>query len=101
MSDTDTEVLLKFIEDIQLNNECGLEEAVRIALKRVTGAYVIVLIDHDHPDTLIAARKGSPLVIGIGKGEHFLASDASPLLNTPKRWYISTIMNWPSSAPMS
>lgn len=83
-SDTDTEVLLKFIEDIQLNNECGLEEAVRIALKRVTGAYVIVLIDQDHPDTLIAARKGSPLVIGIGKGEHFLASDASPIIEYTK-----------------
>lgn len=83
-SDTDTEVLLKFIEDIQLNNECGLEEAVRIALKRVTGAYVIVLIDQDNPDTLIAARKGSPLVIGIGKGEHFLASDASPIIEYTK-----------------
>ncbi len=83
-SDTDTEVLLKFIEDIQLNNECGLEEAVRIALKRVTGAYVIVVIDQDHPDTLIAARKGSPLVIGIGKGEHFLASDASPIIEYTK-----------------
>lgn len=83
-SDTDTEVLLKFIEDIQLNNECGLEEAVRIALKRVVGAYVIVLIDQDNPDTLIAARKGSPLVIGIGKGEHFLASDASPIIEYTK-----------------
>src|SRR6476661_171256 len=62
-SDTDTEVLLKFIEDIQINNSVGLEEAVRIALKRVVGAYVIVLIDQENPDTLIAARKGSPLVI--------------------------------------
>ena len=83
-SDTDTEVLLKFIEDIQLNNEVGLEEAVRIALKRVVGAYVIVLIDQENPDTLIAARKGSPLVIGIGKGEHFLASDASPIIEYTK-----------------
>lgn len=83
-SDTDTEVLLKFIEDIQVNNECSLEEAVRIALKRVTGAYVIVLIDQENPDTLIAARKGSPLVIGIGKGEHFLASDASPIIEYTK-----------------
>lgn len=83
-SDTDTEVLLKFIEDIQLNSECPLEEAVRIALKRVVGAYVIILIDQDHPDTLIAARKGSPLVIGIGKGEHFLASDASPIVEYTK-----------------
>jgi glucosamine--fructose-6-phosphate aminotransferase (isomerizing) len=83
-SDTDTEVLLKFIEDIQVNNNVGLEEAVRIALKRVVGAYVIVLIDQDNPDTLIAARKGSPLVIGIGKGEHFLASDASPIIEYTK-----------------
>lgn len=83
-SDTDTEVLLKFIEDIQVNNNVSLEEAVRIALKRVVGAYVIVLIDQDNPDTLIAARKGSPLVIGIGKGEHFLASDASPIIEYTK-----------------
>jgi len=83
-SDTDTEILLKFIEDIQTNNKSGLEEAVRIALKRVVGAYVIVIIDEDNPDTLIAARKGSPLVIGIGKGEHFLASDASPIIEYTK-----------------
>lgn len=83
-SDTDTEVLLNFIEDIQKNNSCSLEEALRIALKRVVGAYVIVLIDQDHLDTLIAARKGSPLVIGVGKGEHFLASDASPIIEYTK-----------------
>jgi glucosamine--fructose-6-phosphate aminotransferase (isomerizing) len=84
ISDTDTEVLLNFIEDIQKNNHCGLEEAVRIALRRVVGAYVIVLLDKDNPDTIIAARKGSPLVIGIGKGEHFLASDASPIIEYTK-----------------
>src|SRR5438874_3178836 len=83
-SDTDTEVLLKFIEDIQVNNNCGLEEAVRVALKRIVGAYVIVLLDEENPDTLIAARKGSPLVIVIGKGEHFLASDASPIIEYTK-----------------
>ncbi len=83
-SDTDTEVLLNFIEEIRKNNECDLEEAVRIALKRVTGAYVILLLDEDNPDTIIAARKGSPLVIGIGKGEHFLGSDASPMLEYTK-----------------
>src|SRR3954463_11347494 len=83
-SETDTEVLLKFIEDIQVNNQCGLEEAVRVALKRIVGAYVIVLLDEENPDTLIAARKGSPLVIGIGKGEHFLASDASPIIEYTK-----------------
>jgi glutamine---fructose-6-phosphate transaminase (isomerizing) len=83
-SDTDTEVLLNFIEDIKENNQCDLEEAVRIALKRVTGAYVILLLDADTPDTIIAARKGSPLVIGVGKGEHFLGSDASPMLEYTK-----------------
>jgi glutamine---fructose-6-phosphate transaminase (isomerizing) len=83
-SDTDTEVLLNFIEDIQINNECGLEEAVRIALKRITGAYCILLLDEQDPNTIIAARKGSPLVIGIGKGEHFLASDASPIIEYTK-----------------
>ncbi|ULT41484.1 hypothetical protein KRR40_43800 [Niabella defluvii] len=83
-SDTDTEVLLNFIEEIKTNNECTLEEAIRIALKRVTGAYVILLIDNENPDTIIAARKGSPLVIGVGKGEHFLGSDASPMLEYTK-----------------
>ncbi|MFM2359234.1 MAG: hypothetical protein RLY16_1227 [Bacteroidota bacterium] len=83
-SDTDTEVLLNFIEDIQKNNECGLEEAVRIALRRITGAYCILLIDQADPETIIAARKGSPLVIGVGKGEHFLGSDASPMLEYTK-----------------
>ena len=83
-SQTDTEVLLNFIEDIKENNQCDLEEAVRVALKRVTGAYVILLLDADSPDTIIAARKGSPLVIGVGKGEHFLGSDASPMLEYTK-----------------
>ncbi len=83
-SETDTEVLLNFIEDIKQNNECDLEEAVRVALKRVTGAYCILLINSDDPQTIIAARKGSPLVIGVGKGEHFLGSDASPMLEYTK-----------------
>ncbi|MGK2862943.1 MAG: glutamine--fructose-6-phosphate transaminase (isomerizing) [Chitinophagaceae bacterium] len=83
-SDTDTEVLLNFIEEIKTNNDCSLEEAVRIALKRVVGAYVILLMDEEDPETIIAARKGSPLVIGIGKGEHFLGSDASPMLEYTK-----------------
>jgi glucosamine--fructose-6-phosphate aminotransferase (isomerizing) len=83
-SDTDTEVLLNFIEDIKKNNECDLEEATRIALKRITGAYCILLIDEDDPETIIAARKGSPLVIGVGKGEHFLGSDATPMLEYTK-----------------
>jgi len=83
-SDTDTEVLLNFIEEIKKNNKCNLEEALRVALKRVFGAYVILMIDEDDPETIIAARKGSPLVIGIGKGEHFLGSDASPMLEYTK-----------------
>src|SRR5688572_4706882 len=83
-SDTDTEVLLNFIEEIKVNNNCSLEEAVRVALKRVVGAYVILLLDADDPETIIAARKGSPLVIGVGKGEHFLGSDASPMLEYTK-----------------
>ncbi|MEX1201754.1 MAG: glutamine--fructose-6-phosphate transaminase (isomerizing) [Ferruginibacter sp.] len=83
-SDTDTEVLLNFIEYIQQSNKCSLEEALRIALKRVTGAYCILLVDKNDPETIIAARKGSPLVIGVGKGEHFLASDASPIIEYTK-----------------
>lgn len=83
-SDTDTEVLLNFIDEIKQNNACSLEEAIRVALKRVTGAYVILLLDAENPNTIIAARKGSPLVIGVGKGEHFLGSDASPMLEYTK-----------------
>ncbi|MEI6584620.1 MAG: glutamine--fructose-6-phosphate transaminase (isomerizing) [Sediminibacterium sp.] len=83
-SDTDTEVLLNFIEDIKKNNNSTVEEALRIALKRIVGAYCILLISKDDPETIIAARKGSPLVIGIGKGEHFLASDASPIIEYTK-----------------
>lgn len=83
-SDTDTEVLLNFIEDIYKNNGGNLEEALRVALKRVVGAYCILLIENKNPDTIIAARKGSPLVIGIGKNEHFLASDASPIIEYTK-----------------
>ena len=83
-SETDTEVLLNFIEEIYKKSDSPLEEAVRIALKRVSGAYVVLLLDEDNPDTIIAARKGSPLVIGIGKDEHFLGSDATPMLEYTK-----------------
>lgn len=79
-SETDSEVLIQFIEDIQINNDCSLEEAVRLALTKVIGAYAIVIISKNNPDMLIAARKGSPLVIGIGKDEYFLASDATPII---------------------
>jgi glucosamine 6-phosphate synthetase-like amidotransferase/phosphosugar isomerase protein len=58
-----------------------LEEAVRLAMKEVVGAYAIVVMDATNPTQLIAARKGSPLVIGVGEGEFFFASDATPLLN--------------------
>lgn len=84
ISDTDSEVLLNFIDDILKNNDGSLEEAVRVALKRVVGAYCILLIHEDDPNTIVAARKGSPLVIGIGKNEHFLASDASPIIEYTK-----------------
>jgi len=78
-SDTDTEVLINLIEDIQLNENVLLDEAVRIALNQVVGAYAIVILSIDHPNTLIAARKGSPLVIGIGKDDYYIASDATPI----------------------
>jgi len=84
-SETDTEVLVNFIEDIQKNNDYSLEEAMRVALKRVVGAYVIIVMEEGFPDRLIAARKGSPLVIGVGDGEHFLASDASPIIEYTKQ----------------
>ena len=84
-SQTDTEVLVNFIEEIQKNNQSSLEEAMRIALKRVVGAYVIIVIEEGFPNRLIAARKGSPLVIGVGEGEHFLASDASPIIEYTKQ----------------
>ncbi len=79
-SDTDSEVVIHFIEDIRKNNQCELDEAVRLALTKIVGAYAIVIIDQDDPNLLIAARKGSPLVIGVGKGEYFLASDATPII---------------------
>ncbi len=84
-SETDTEVLVNFIEEIQKNNDYSLEEAMRVALKRVVGAYVIIVMENGFPNRLIAARKGSPLVIGVGEGEHFLASDASPIIEYTKK----------------
>ncbi|HLT06388.1 MAG TPA: glutamine--fructose-6-phosphate transaminase (isomerizing) [Cyclobacteriaceae bacterium] len=79
-SDTDSEVFINFIEDIYKNNDCSVEEAVRLALHKVVGAYAIVLINKEEPDTLIAARKGSPLVIGVAEDGYFLASDATPIV---------------------
>ncbi len=83
-SETDTEVLIHFIEDIQDKNNCSLDEAVRLALTKVVGAYAIVIMSMEDPDLLIAARKGSPLVIGVGKGEFFIASDATPIIEYTK-----------------
>ena len=79
-SETDTEVFIHFIEDIKENENCPLDEAIRLALTKVIGAYAIVVMSLEEPDLLIAARKGSPLVIGVGKGEFFLASDATPII---------------------
>lgn len=83
-SDTDTEVLIHLIEDIQLQTGLDIREAVRIALDKVIGAYAIVIMDRDEPDELIAARKGSPMVLGVGEGEYFIASDASPIIEYTK-----------------
>ena len=79
-SDTDTEVLVQLIEYTQVNKHVDLKTAVQLALQQVIGAYAIAILDKDHPDTLIAARKGSPLVVGIGQDEYFLASDATPIV---------------------
>ncbi|WDF55552.1 glutamine--fructose-6-phosphate transaminase (isomerizing) [Mucilaginibacter sp. KACC 22063] len=83
-SDTDTEVLIHLIEDIQKETGLDLHESVRVALNRVVGAYAIVIMSADDPDQLIAARKGSPMVIGVGKGEYFIASDATPIVEYTK-----------------
>ncbi|UXP33109.1 glutamine--fructose-6-phosphate transaminase (isomerizing) [Reichenbachiella agarivorans] len=80
VSETDTEVLITFIEDIKTHNNLSLEAAVRQALFTIEGAYAIVIMDQDNPDQLIAARKGSPMVLGIGKEEYFVASDATPII---------------------
>ena len=79
-SDTDTEILVNLIEEVQLTEKTTLDNAVRIALNEVVGAYAIVVLNKNNPDQLIAARKGSPLVIGIGDDEFYIASDASPII---------------------
>ncbi len=83
-SDTDTEVLVHLIEDIRRKEQVELEEAVRLALSQVIGAYAIVVMAREDESRLIAARKSSPLVIGIGKGEFFIASDATPIVEHTK-----------------
>ena len=79
-SETDTEVLANLIESIYLENKVSVEVAVRIALSKVIGAYGLVVFSADEPDMVIGARKGSPLVVGIGEGEYFLASDVTPIV---------------------
>ncbi len=80
ISDTDTEVLIHLIEEYQDRDDLSLEEAVRKALKKAVGAYAIVVADKNDPNKLVGARKSSPLVLGIGDQEYFLASDASPII---------------------
>ena len=80
VSDTDTEVLVQLIEYIQEKKNIDLLTAVQLALHEAIGAYAIAILDYRHPDTLIAARNQSPLVVGIGNDEYFIASDASPIV---------------------
>src|SRR6201994_4253089 len=84
LSDTDTEVLVHLIEDIQQETRLDLREAVRVALNKVIGAYAIVIMSSEDSDQLIAARQGSPMVIGVGQGEYFIASDATPIVEYTK-----------------
>ena len=79
-SDTDTEVLINLIEEVKKNENCKLGKAVQVALNQVVGAYAIAVIDVENPDEIIAARLGSPLAIGIGNDEFFIASDATPFI---------------------
>ncbi len=87
ISDTDTEVLIHLIEEIRDHEKCSLFEAVRLALNQVVGAYAIVILSKNDPDVLIGARKGSPLVLGIGEnpGEYFMASDATPIVEYTRK----------------
>jgi glucosamine--fructose-6-phosphate aminotransferase (isomerizing) len=85
ISDTDTEVLPHLIEEIQKKEKCALDKAVRLALNEVTGAYAIAVFSKKEPNILIGARKGSPLIVGIGENEFFLASDASPVIEYTKK----------------
>jgi glucosamine--fructose-6-phosphate aminotransferase (isomerizing) len=83
-SDTDTEVLIHLIEEIQIQEQSSLFEAVRLALNEVIGAYAICVISDENPREIIVAKKGSPLVIGVGENEYFIASDASPIIEYTK-----------------
>jgi glucosamine--fructose-6-phosphate aminotransferase (isomerizing) len=84
-SETDTEVLVNFIQEVKNTEKVPLEEAVRRALQNVVGAYAIVVFDKSEPDKIVGARKSSPLVLGVGDNEYFLASDASPIIKYTKK----------------
>ena len=85
VSETDTEVLVHLIKEIKTRDNLPLEEAVRLALTKVVGAYAIVVMDKDDSSKIVAARKASPLVIGIGKDDYFVASDATPIIEHTKQ----------------
>ncbi|REG91183.1 glutamine--fructose-6-phosphate transaminase (isomerizing) [Flavobacterium aquicola] len=88
-SDTDSEVLINLIEEVQKNEKLKLGKAVQVALNQVVGAYAIAVFDKKNPNEIVAARLGSPLAIGIGEGEYFIASDASPFIEyTPNAVYL-------------
>lgn len=84
-TETDTEVLVHLIEEIQQRESLPLEEAVRLALTRVVGAYAIAVVDRQDPGKVVAARKASPLVIGIGEDEYFIGSDATPIIEYTRK----------------
>jgi len=84
-SDTDTEVLVNLIEDVKTSENITLAQAVKIALNQVVGAYAIAVFDIANSDQIVIAKKGSPLVVGIGEGEYFIASDATPFLEFTKK----------------
>ena len=84
-SETDTEVLVHLIEQYQISENLSLEAAVIKSLQRVVGAYAIVVIDRNNPDVMVGARKSSPLVLGIGNDEFYIASDASPIVKYTKK----------------
>lgn len=83
-SDTDTEVLVNLIEDVRALENLDLGRAVRVALNQVVGAYAICVFDRNNPDQIVVAKKGSPLVVGVGEGEYFIASDATPFIQYTK-----------------
>jgi glucosamine--fructose-6-phosphate aminotransferase (isomerizing) len=85
VSDTDTEVLVQLIEYVKTSNNIDLFHAVQLALTQVIGAYAIAVIERNNPDCIVAARKSSPMVVGIGENEFFLGSDASPIIEFTKR----------------